>query len=453
MNYLISLLVVLQACFYLSRVSKTRGKDNWVITLIYFEVIYNLIINFIVGNTVLPSMFNYVSDAVMIAILFGALRQNGGCVTGIPRSMLAIAGGLWLLSLISYALNLYSPLLYLWGFRNNFRFIVFAMVCACYLEREDFELILEILFGFFLTNVAVVTWQFLILDRNRLSFGDFISGLYNNGAERGGNEALAWLISIVCIWQTVKYLNEGGNTGRLALVWAGALYMAAVAEIKLVIVVLVLGSMLALMRCRKSGRSVALVIFSVLTVFLGIQLMYLIFPLFKDLFTIEQMLSYVTREEGYATLSGGLDRLTALPYVFTNYLLHWPQKLFGIGLGNADYSSFSFLTSDFYRLHSWTGYSYFSSAFLTLELGAVGFAGFIVWYGNFARQALVARVRNIQEKTVRDTVLILSLIAVVMIFSNQSLKMESSAYMVTCVLSFVFLLNREDDHTPLAKER
>ena len=452
MNYLISLLVGLQACFYLSRISKTRGKNNWIVTMIYFEIIDNLIIKFIVGNTVLPSMFNYVSDVVMLAMLIGALRRSGGRVAGIPRSMLAIAGGLWLISLISYALNLYSPLLYLWGLRNNFRFLVFAMLCARYLERKDIDLIFEILFGFFLTNVAVVTWQFLILDRNRMSFGDFISGLYNNGAERGGNEALAWLISIVCIWQTVKFLNEGGNGLRLMIVWAGALYMAAVAEIKLVVVILVFSCVLALMLCRKSGRSAALVIFSVLTVFLGVQLMYVIFPQFKDFFTIEQMLSYVTKEEGYSAATGGIDRLTAIPYVFTNYLTQWPQKLFGIGLGNADYSSFSFLTSAFYRQHSWTGYSYFSSAFLTVELGVVGLIGFIIWYGNFARQALVARVRNIQEKTIRDTVLILSLIAIIMIFSNQSLKLEASAYMVMCVLSFPFVLARTEETSRLMKE-
>ena len=292
----------------------------------------------------------------------------------------------------------------------------------------------------------MVTFQFLTLDHYRQSFGDFISGLFSNGMQRGGNESLAWLICMVCTWETVKFLNEGKNTGRMALCWAGGLYMAALAEIKLVILLMVFGCITALVICRKSRRSEALIAFDVLALFLGIQVLYLIFPKFDQFFTLERIFSYVTTQEGYVNTGGaaGLDRMTAIPYVYENFLHTWQEKLFGIGLGNADYSSFSFLTSPFYVENSWTGYSYFSSAFLTLELGAIGFAGFLLWYGNSIVQCVRLRVQSIREKNIHDCVLILGIIAVLMIFSNQSMKLESAAFLANCILCFPFILRKPE---------
>ena len=442
MNYIISLLAMLQAGYYMRRVNQETADSPWEVRLIYFELIYNLIIKFIVGNTAAPSALNYVSDLVLLMILFGYLRRTGGRIREIPRSLLALGGGLLALTLVSYALNLYSPLLYLWGLRNNFRFVLFAMMCAAYLTRRDIDRIMEILFGFFLTNIAVVTFQFLTLDHYRQSFGDFISGLFSNGGQRGGNESLAWLICIVCTWETVKFLNEGVNLGRLIACWLGALYMAALAEIKLVILLLVLSCGMALLLCRKTKRSVALIGFSVLALFIGVQILYLIFPKFDQFFTLERMLSYVTNQEGYASsgVADGLDRLTAIPYVYENYLHTWSERLFGIGLGNADYSGFAFLTSPFYVQNSWTGYSFFSSAFLTLELGAIGMLGFMIWYVNSACVAFSLRTGTIWEKSVRDAGIIFGLTALLILFTNQSLKLESAAFTVNCILIFPFLL-------------
>ncbi len=439
MNYIISLLAFVQAFYYLNRISK---KTTWVVTLIYFEVIYNLIIKFLIGNTPLPSMFNYLSDVVLIIILMAFFRQSFGKVTGIPRTMLLCGSVLLVVSLVSYAINLYSPLQYLWGFRNNFRFILFAIMCAVYLQKQDIDTIMDILYGFFLTNILVVSYQFFFLPHTRVSFGDFISGLFSNGSVRGGNGSLNWLMCIVCTYQTVKFLNEGKNTKRLMLCWAGALYMAALAEIKLLFIQLVIICALAVVICKKSWRSLVFTLAAILSILLGIQLLYIAFPEFDQFFRWETMLSYVTHQEGYAGKgsAAGLDRLTAIPYVLKNFLPNWSEKLFGIGLGNADYSSYSFLVSSFYRANSWTGYIFFSSSFITVELGIIGFAVYLMWFLNDIRKAVTVSVQTDQEKSAKDMAAIIGLIAIMTIFSNQTMKLEASAYMVNCVLTFPFIL-------------
>ena len=139
MKYMISLMAVILAIYYYRLVSKYNGR---VVKLIYFELIYNLIIKFLIGNIGLPSTLNYVADFVLIWIiaefLYGKRKYN----YYIPKSLVLCGTFLWVASIVSYIGNLYSPLLYLWGVRNNFRFILFAMMCAVYLRERDIQMVL-----------------------------------------------------------------------------------------------------------------------------------------------------------------------------------------------------------------------------------------------------------------------------------------------------------------------
>ena len=40
----------------------------------------------------------------------------------------------WLITLVGFALNTDSPLYYMWGFRNTFRFYVFFFACVMFLR-------------------------------------------------------------------------------------------------------------------------------------------------------------------------------------------------------------------------------------------------------------------------------------------------------------------------------
>ena len=136
MKYILALMAIITALYYYNKMSK---GNNHVVKLIYFEILYNLIIKFIIGNLGLPSMLNYITDLVLILILAEYFRQKKNKKLHIPSSLVICVSVLWFISIISFISNIYSPLLYLWGFRNNFRFLLFAMMCAVYLKRERYS--------------------------------------------------------------------------------------------------------------------------------------------------------------------------------------------------------------------------------------------------------------------------------------------------------------------------
>ena len=450
MKYLLSLAATVLFFFYFISVSRGSGR---IVKLIYFELLYNLMIKFLIGSLGLPSMFNYVTDVVWVWIVVEFLYQRKRVHRKIPASLTACGILFFLGTLISYAMNLYSPLLYLWGFRNHFRFILFAMMCAVFLRKRDIQTIMDIFFGFFVLNLFVVTYQYFFVTYSESAIGDFISGLFSNGTERGGNASLDWLMCIVSTYSIVKYLNEKASPKKMLFCLFGSIYMAALGEIKIYFVQMVLIGILAVAICRKSFKIFAFVLAGTLCVTLGIQALYIAFPKFAGFFTLQNMIAYVTNAGGYSSRGHniGIDRATVFTYVFRHFLTDLPGRMHGIGLGNADFSSFPALTSSFYRNYSWSGYTFFSSSFILIETGSVGLTLYLMYFANYVRYAIEKlRMKQAMPKgyeSVLHTAVLIGLMCFLMIFSNQTMKMETSAYMVHCILVLPFVLYRRDDQS------
>lgn len=441
MNYILAIMAIALAVYYYNRICK--GKER-VVKLIYFELIYNLIIKFIIGNLGLPSLLNYITDFILIWILAEYFCQKKYKKLFVPKSLVFCLSIFVLISIISFVLNLYSPMLYLWGFRNNCRFLIFAMMCAVYLKREDIPKIMNILFGFFLLNIVVVTYQAFFVTYSEISKGDFISGLYSNGVERGGNASLNWLMCIVCTYYIVQYLNKKTTMFNMLIAIAGSMYMSTVAEIKIFYIQIIIIGIVSLLICRKSFKTIGFVIVGITVLILGARALYALFPDFADFFKLENMLDYVTRDTGYGSggreTKVGIDRLTAIPFVLNNFLVDPIDKIFGIGLGNADYSSFSFLTSSFYENNSWSGYQFFYSSFITIEMGLAGLMCYLIVIFNYIKTAVKLKVKTIEDKSIKQFVIIISMISILMLFSNQTMKIEASAYLVHCILVLPYIL-------------
>ena len=373
-----------------------------------------------------------------------------------PRDLVLIFGLMVGATFISYVINAYSPLLYIWGFRNNFRFIIFGIVCAMYIEREDIETIYTILYYFFLLNIVVVTYQYFFVSYSQYAIGDYISGLFSNGLERGGNASLDWLMCIVVTYEIVKFLGNKGNIRRLLISLFGSLYMASLAEIKIFFVQIIIIGIAALFIGKKSMKTILFTVLGALSVYIGIGFLYTMFPEFNNFFTLDTVFEYISRKSGYSTgHSEGVNRLTAISYVLENFLTTPIMKIFGIGLGNADFSSFSFLISSFYKNYQWTGYTFFYSAFLLIEGGLLGFALYLINICAYILNAIKIRSSAIEEKIVKQNSVIIGIMCFMMFFSNQTMKLEASAYLIYLILALPFAIKRQkgrigDDKT---KER
>lgn len=104
-----------------------------------------------------------------------------------------------------------------------------------------------------------------------------------------------------------------------------------------------------------------------------------VFPSFAGWFSLEWFLETALSNKGY-TSSGDLNRLNAIPRINELWLTNWGQRLFGLGLGNCDTSTFAFVNTPFHEKYGDMHYTWLSYAMMYLECGWIGL---IFYFGFF----------------------------------------------------------------------
>lgn len=167
--------------------------------LIYIQIIYNCIAKFLITDIHFPSMINYITDIINVCLLYLVLRKNQGIIKGKVVEPLFLVVCLLLVSTISFLLDFTSPFLYLWSFRNIYRFFVFFYCCTQILVMEDYYRILDILEKIFIVNVVVCLYEYMV----RGIKYDYLGGLFGNGTT-GGNGPLNALMIIVSTYVIIE---------------------------------------------------------------------------------------------------------------------------------------------------------------------------------------------------------------------------------------------------------
>lgn len=319
----------------------------------------------------LPGWAKFILDVVWVWMTVLAVRfRDAGTSEGLK---------LWVIlglavSAAVYLTRFQSVLYYLWGVRNNFRFYGAFFGFALLSDREREE-IWRGLAGLFWVNFWLSIIQFFGFGLK----GDYLGGLF--GTEKGCNGA-SNLFFLVVAARSLVLAGEGREMGGVCLAkCAAALLAAALAELKfffvefglILLILAVFGEKGKAVLWRQMGAFLAL--------FVGIGVLYRCFPEFEGWLHPEKMLKTAGAKTGYASV-GDLNRLNAFSEIDRRVFTAPWQKVFGLGLGNCDYSSgFDFLTSPFYRWYEGLHYSWMSHAFWYLEGGWVGvvfFFGFFV---------------------------------------------------------------------------
>lgn len=447
MTYVLAGISLIVSLYLLGRVFRCHaGVVRWILV----EVVYNCFIKYMIGYLGVPSFFNYGSDLILLVIVYLYLYHNQKVQKSgryrIPASACLTVSLFFFVCLISWFLNAYSPALFAWGFRNNFRFLIFFMICAATLRKEDVYEVVDILYAYLLMNVVIVTYQSMTMSSGfGISYGDYVSGLFSNGAEsRGGNASLNWLMCIVTATAVIRYLNKEKGLAYVAVAISGSLYIATLNETKLYFVQLVVIVFLSLILARKSVKTIIITAAVIFGLYFAIQFLYELFPNFADFFTLESMLDYASNDSGYV-FDNSINRFNGIPYVLDHFLEGPLEVLFGIGLGNADYSStFSLLTSAFYIINGWTAYQWFSVSMLFVETGFAGLICFFLIILNCARVALIELRRGKSACSLLQLALVVVVLAVMMAICNQSLRLEAMGFTVWMFMSIPFAVRRSE---------
>lgn len=377
----------------------------------------------------LPGALRYTVDMAWCGLLLLAVGKRKLRFHRQLAPMAWTAAIFFLYTLVCIAFLFQSPVWYLWGLRNNFRFYIAFFAFACLFEEENIERCFRVMEVLFWLNIAVSLVQCLGLGYRQ----DYLGGIF--GVARGRNGAYTIIFfSVVLTRSLLSMMNGEENTLRCFAKCGAALLVAALAEMFGFFLLFGLMAVLAGMLTRFSRRKWLLYLALGLGAALCSSLLLEMFGEGSQL-TLEVIRNRLFAEH-YATQED-LGRLTAIPTLSQTILKEPEQRLFGLGLGNCDTSTFTLCNSDFYQQYSHLHYTWFLSAFLFLETGYVGLGLYLLFFGLCLVQAMRSRHRG-QNLLYCQMGIIMAVLCMVLTFYNSALRAEGG-YMAYFVLALPFL--------------
>lgn len=392
-----------------------------------------------------PSGVKYICDVAWLGLLLLLMVQRKRGTASLRRCIVVVLGFL-MITLVIYLTKMQSPLYYLWGVRNNFRFYVAFVACAYFLQEEDIRKYLDMFDWVFWINALVCLVQYTLMGKRQ----DYLGGIF--GVERGCNAYTNIFFVIVITKSLLFYLSKRETASQCGAKCVAALIIAAWAELKFFFVELIVILVAAVLLTDFTWKKVMVTVGGAAGILLSAALLGKLFPEFQGFLSLEAMLSYATNTKGY-TGRGDLNRLTVIPQISERFLTTPLSRLVGLGLGNCDVSSFSFLTTPFYTRYSYLRYSWFSTAFLFLEMGYLGlvffFGFFVVVYFEARKQAKAST--NTDSVLYCQMAMIVAVCAAMIGVYNSSLRTEAG-YMAYFVLSFPYIVGNRRHQDRITRE-
>ena len=408
---------------------KKRLPMQWIAM---FIIVMPLLLQALLQFFQFPSAIKYTIDVAWIAtVIFMIFSKN---ITlqrkNMPFVIFIAMFGCY--CVLIYLMNYQSVFYFLWGFRNNFRFYFAFLAFVLLIEQDDAESLFRCIDILFVINIFVSIYQFFVLDLVK----DYCGGIF--GTETGSNASTLVFFSVVVARSILKFMNGSEKIAICFTKCAIAFLLAILAELKFFIVIFVLILIIATRVTRFSIKKVAMVL--VLILLIGIA-----GPLYQMLFdselSIKTFLAHFTFE--HYSSAEDVGRFTAIPQISETIHKDWLSKLFGLGLGNCDTSSFAICNTPFFQSHQEMNYIWFSSACWFLETGFVG----LVFYLAFFVICFINAVKQTKNKgpnlIYAQITIIVSVVCVLLTFYNSSLRSEIG-YLAFFTLALPFI-NENDE--------
>ncbi len=377
----------------------------------------------------LPAAIKYTADVAWIGLLcFMVLKRNIDVAKKIyPLVLLAVT--FFLYCLVMYIVNYQSIVYFLWGMRNNFRFYVFFFAVVLYFRERDASRSFQILDILFWINVPVTLIQYFAFGYKQ----DFLGGIF--GVETGANASTIIFFTIVLSRSLLKCMEQKEKLLLCASKCFVALFISALAELKFFFVFFI--AILILSAFMTTFSRIKLLIFIVCAV-----LVIFASTLLVNLFDFEGFLSFENiwksaTQEHYSS-EQTVNRLSAIQTLAKTLVTSFNDRLLGLGLGNCDTSTFAICNTPFYQTYGYFRYTYFSVAFLFLEVGYLGLLMYVAFFA-FCFFMIRKRIKlGLCKKLYGNIAIIMAVLAIVLVVYNASLRAEAG-YMVYFILALPFI--------------
>lgn len=408
--------------------------------IIYIQLIYVCIVRLLIDNGGTGSL-TLICDVLNVFLALFLIHQIGETKRAIVKCRLIVY--LYVLMLIlgtfSAIVEGYNAVLWFWSVRNFGRFLIFFMACCAFFETADYAMVKKIILNLGLINWILAMIQHFVLGCS----GDYIGGLFGTTGGVANTWMNSFLVVLLCI-QLSDFFTGKGNTANTVLTIINEISIAVVAELKFLFIEMAISLIVCMIVTRKTKKVIEKIALIVLGFFvivgLSIPILYKLFPMFDDFFSFEMI--YKSATESY-TGQGDLGRATAIPTIISQIFNGDIFKtLFGIGLGNAEYSGEQkIFQSAFYLKYTYTNYFWFSDAVVMIQNGIVGVICYLCVFAYLITTSWHGIKVNDRYAEMRLTCILLAVISSLLFIYNISLNTES-AYIIYAFLAFGIVANK-----------
>ncbi len=406
-----------------------RSFPEWLTLWIFFlPLMWGVIFDLLH----LPSFLKYTADLAWVLLLAFMTIHRKLELHKHTLPILLLVLGFALYSVVIHLFHFQSPFYLLWGLRNNFRFYVLFFAVVKYLKQSDAEKILKFLQGLFWVNAIVSLFQYFVLGYKQ----DTLGGIF--GIQVGSNSSTIIFFTIVLSYSLIKYFNGNESTLLCYSKSIVALFISALAELKMFFVVFVIIVFACAFMAKFTWKKIFVLLLAPILVIVFAELLSLLFG-FDDFLKIKNIWELATQEHYSSTQT--VNRLSAIPTLAKTIVVDLKDRVFGLGLGNCDTSAFKICNTPFYQTYGFLRYTFFSGAFLFLEVGYIGLILFISFFFLCFLLTVKQMKRCNANKLHCQLAIIMCILAAMLIFYNAALRADVG-YMVYFILALPFISNK-----------
>lgn len=411
---------------------KKRTASEWLLMFIFFLPIAQAFLSEFIG---LPDVIKFLADVALVFLLVKIFLISGEVQIGKSFYPFLVLVGIFLAYVtVLYFFNYQSIFYFLWGFRNCFRFYLAFVAYVLFLKWEDAQQWLKVLDWLFVLNFFVLVAQFLMGYRQ-----DFLGGIF--GVQKGCNGALLMFFVVVVTKSVLEFMRNEGSTAKCLIFSFMALLCSALAELKFFFVLFILIAIMAAVMTKNSVKKTLFFIIGGIMVIIFSTILSLMYDEFAGFLSLGNLWNALLNPN-YATKED-VGRLTAIPVISERFLTTIPERLFGMGLGNADSSSLAIFNTPFFAMYNTMHYAFFSYSFLYLEIGILGLILYTIFYIISFVVALRLYKAKKADGMICQLTMIFSWICIAFMFYNIALKSELASYLAFFVLALPLISSGE----------
>jgi hypothetical protein len=414
----------------------------------------NIIVGFsfvwriITESVSLPAVLSFIPDALLILAIVICYTKHAKANIQ-DKKFLMFVISLVLISIAGFIANfqgIESFFYYIWGARNQGRFLFFYLLAIWLLQDMRYFKFKRLVYTMLIVEIIIVSIQFFIMGYRN----DYVSGIF--GTEQGGNGVVNIFICIITIWVLVDFLHKEISAKRAIALIGACLYIAAISEIKYYFIEMILFVSITVLVTDNGSRKIKIVAGVAIGLLFGLHILGLYYPYFARFFTLENLIAYMQKgafNQNTATeFLTGYSRTAVLPGVYDTFLNgNILKTLFGVGLGYADSSPIALFNSSFSEKYGILLYANYHFSMVFLEMGFVGLIVFVSSFVGTIAQGISTYQASNRNNKYALYIFMMGILGLMVFFYDSSLRTSASGYFYYYSLAVSFIYMKKNSHS------